>query len=377
MVYGPVPAWLDSLTRAGRWFRCLIRSLIGVLAVALVVSMFPAADVASAEPTDPPPADPPADTSKDWIEPTGEGIVRPDWVSAALTARSTGRRVEVLSARSDQERSWVSPSGQIEAEIAGGPVRFKDAKAADTDGWRDIDTDLVFGSDGAVRPKAVPGEVRLSSGGAAGDLISMLRPSGRKVALDLGLTGLTLPKPSLDGPVATYADVLPGVDVRVEVRPGGFEQLWVVKDKPGLLALLTAGATGSVLTLPGTLAVDKAAARPTTDGAVEIVDGGKAVGSLGVPTMWDAETNEGTGEPVNRRSVEFQVKDGGNVLAPGAAAKSGSLGLAVRADRAWLASSDRTFPITIDPTYAEADGEPFSTLLCRRVSPPTCGPTRS
>lgn len=53
MVSGPVPAWLESLSRAGRWFRYTIRSLIGVLAVALVISMFPAADVASADPTDP------------------------------------------------------------------------------------------------------------------------------------------------------------------------------------------------------------------------------------------------------------------------------------------------------------------------------------
>lgn len=338
-----------------------MRSLVGVLAVALVVSMFPAVDLAAADPTEPPPADPPVDTSKEWLEPTGEGLVRPDWVSAALTARSTGRRVEVLSARSDQKRSWVLPSGEVDAEIAGGPVRFKDAKATATDGWRDVDTDLVFVSDGSVRPRAVPGEVRLSGGGLVGDLVSMVRSSGRKVALDLGLAGLKVPEPTLDGPIATYADVLPGVDVRVEVRPGGFEQLWVVKDRAGLLALFAAGTVGSVVALPGTLTVGEAAARATSDGSVELVDAkDEVVGVLGTPTMWDGEINLGTGEPVNRRPVEFQLSDGAEPLDSGDAEKSGELGLAVRADRAWLASPERTFPITIDPTYAEADGEPFS-----------------
>lgn len=152
-----VPAWLESLSSAGRWFRRSVTSLVGLLALALIVTMAPAPLPAAADPTESPA--PTEAKPRPWIEPTGSDPVRPDWLSASLTARSSGQRVEVLAARTESSRSWVLPSGAVESELTG-EVRFKDPAGTDRHGWRDIDTTLVAGFDGSVAPVAVPGTLR-------------------------------------------------------------------------------------------------------------------------------------------------------------------------------------------------------------------------
>lgn len=114
--------------------------------LALVVTMAPMPQAAA----EPPPAMQPADEDREggpkasgWLEPTGAGLVRPDWVSASLTARMTGKRVEVLAERSESGRTWVLPSGEAKQELSG-VVRFQDpARKDDQGGWRDIDTTLA------------------------------------------------------------------------------------------------------------------------------------------------------------------------------------------------------------------------------------------
>jgi hypothetical protein len=127
--------------------------------------------------------------------------VRPDAVSASVTARASGQRVEVLSQRSETSRSWVNADGTMSSEMAAGPVRFKDAAAKADDGWRDIDLTLVRNADGSVSPTAAPGEVTLSGGRqytAAKDVFSSKSSSGRVIALGSGL-GLDLPRLSWSG----------------------------------------------------------------------------------------------------------------------------------------------------------------------------------
>ena len=96
------------------------------------------------------------------------GLVRPDWVSASVTARAVGARVEVLSERSETVRVFVLPDGGVEEEVAAGPVRFRDASAVD--GWREIDTTLGL-VDGVVVPVSLPVDVRVSGGGSGSELV--------------------------------------------------------------------------------------------------------------------------------------------------------------------------------------------------------------
>lgn len=110
----------------------------------------------------------PAPVSQAWVAPTGEDPVRPDFVSAAVTAHASGQRVEVLSERSATSRTWALPGGGFTSEASAAPVRFKD-KGADNDGWTDIDTTLVVKPDGSVAPKAVPESVELAGSGDSAD----------------------------------------------------------------------------------------------------------------------------------------------------------------------------------------------------------------
>lgn len=94
-----------------RWLRCVVWGVVSVALVAGVGAVGPAwAD----------PAAPPVEVAE---------VSRPDWTSAAVTAKSQGVRVEVLSERSETTRVWIHPDGVIEEEAALGEVRFADEAA--------------------------------------------------------------------------------------------------------------------------------------------------------------------------------------------------------------------------------------------------------
>lgn len=330
------------------------------MTVALVMSMPGAVDPVAAAPTPSPsaPADPaPRSASGEWVEPTGTGVVRPDFVSASVTARASGQRVEVLSERSEASRTWVQPDGVREAEQAAAPVRYRDPKTTVADGWRDVDVTLVKNVDGSVSPKAVPGRVVL--GGAGDSAAALVSVTGQGVpAVSLGAgAGRLLPEPVLDGPTATYPEVLPGVDVRVEVRPTGFEQLWVVKTRAALATLLAA-QVGGKKAVAAPLKTGELTATPQSDGRVEFTNkDGKAVSELAPPQVWDAAT-DASGEPAQVAKAAFALSKGGTPLTPKAGG-SGDLELAVVPDQAWLNDQARKFPVTIDPTYASTSTSPI------------------
>ena len=343
------------------WRRRARLGLVGLLCVTLAVTV---ADVGvlpvAAAPTAPvEPATPanPVGSGADWVEPTGSGLVRPDVVSATVTARASGQRVEVSSDRSATSRTWAEPRGGFSVEQAGGPVRFQDSSAPATDGWRDIDVTLKRNADGSVSPTAVPGSVALSGGGkgsATAALISSVDVAKRKLSLGSGL-GIELPVPILDKATATYVDVLPGVDIKVEVRPAGFEQLWVIKNRAGLAAF-TAHQALSATPLASTLSISGMAAARTADGTIAFTDTtgsdtADAIGRIAQPWMWDAARVDDIPDPVNRSAVALGLASTSGVVLKVGEKASGQLGFTALPDMAWLNDPSRQFPITIDPTY--------------------------
>jgi RHS repeat-associated protein len=323
--------------------RVLLRLLVGLLFVALIMSSYDWSPGAAADPLEPAPA-----PSRDWVEPTGSGPVRPDFVSASVTARASGQRVEVLSERSETARTWALPLGGYESETSAAPVRFE-KPGARNDGWVDIDTTLVANADGTVSPRAVPDVVTLGGqGDPAAELISTTS-GDRTLSLGAGVAEV-LPAPVLDGATATYADVMPGVDVKVEIRPSGFEQLWVVKTQAGLDELISEQASGDQ-GVAAAMSADGLVASPQSDGGVVFTaeDTKKVVAKLAPPTVWDAATDT-AGNPTAGASADFDVVDKGDPLPPKAGA-TGDLELSVVPDQEWLSDPERQFPITIDPTY--------------------------
>jgi hypothetical protein len=170
-----------------------------------------------------------------------------DVVSAGVSARAQGVRVEVEELRDEFSSTWVNPDGSLTTQAHAGVQRFKDANGA----WRNVDLNMVERSDGTVGAKAHPlgvslaGKTKGAGGGAKGtagtDLVVMDEKPGKDNAarqVVLGWPG-SLPAPVLDRTRATYTDVSPGLDVVVESRRSGFEQLTVIRDQAALDAWWT------------------------------------------------------------------------------------------------------------------------------------------
>ena len=89
-----------------------------------------------------------------------------------------------------------------------------------------MDTDLRRIAGGAYEPKAVDLRVQFSGGGS-GPLVRVQTESGASIEESSPFGAL--PKPVVDGPSATYREVLPGVDLRLEATPSGVAEILVIK----------------------------------------------------------------------------------------------------------------------------------------------------
>jgi hypothetical protein len=152
---------------------------------------------------------------------TSAGQVTPEARADAEKAAETGEQVEVVGERTPYTTTFANPDGvTFTLKDSAVPVRVRE-----TDGsWAQPDATLEKRSDGTVGPKASVAKVSFSGGGSGADLVK-LSLDGR--SLTVGWPG-TLPKPTLDGDSAVYADVLPGVDLRMTATTEGYREVLVV-----------------------------------------------------------------------------------------------------------------------------------------------------
>ncbi|WP_202919271.1 DNRLRE domain-containing protein [Saccharothrix deserti] len=253
---------------------------------------------------------------------------RPDVTSAAVTARAQGSKVEVESLRTQTSTTWANPDGTMTTDEHAGAVRFRTAEGR----WKDVDLTWRRGRDGTVAPGGHPLGVKLGkqNGKAGGLLVAAAPDDAREVRWD---APWPLPEPTLDGTTARYADVEPGVDFVVHTRRSGFEYDFVVKHRP---------ATAPVWRVP--LRTKGLTARQEPDGSIAFLDAeGRTHSSIPVAYMWDAEVDKRSGEPVNRAEVDLRVEDDHLVVTP---------------DASWFLDAKRSYPVTVDPTYAVANAFP-------------------
>ena len=233
-------AWGPKFIAAGSasgWFRPWVRAVAFVSAAAVAVTIGSATDPA----TRPSPA---------AAKPATVVASLPDLVSARVTARAQGARVEVEALRDEFSTTWVNPDGTMTTQAHGGPIRYRDSAGA----WRDVDLTVGTSLDGSagVRGHALGMSLAGPGRGAGGsaktaaetDLVAVgERPGADRQARGVRLAWPgRLPAPVLTGQTATYPDVTPGVDVVVEARRTGFEQHVVLKDAAAVAAAKTAGA---------------------------------------------------------------------------------------------------------------------------------------
>jgi large repetitive protein len=278
---------------------------------------------------------------------------RPDLVSARVTAKAQGSRVEVESLRDATSTTWVEPTGEMTTQQFGGVIRYKDP--ADPKGaWHDVDLTMAAASDGTVAPKGHPaglslaGATKAAGGTAKGatetDLALTRQGKGKRKqdrAVTLGWEG-KLGTPLLSGTTATYKSVKPGVDLVVDARRDGYETHLVI-NTPEALAALKADAKAGPVAWDIPVKTNGLTARAEKNGGVSFIDAdGQVASFIAPPLAWDDQVDAKSGNRVSESPVAMTVTQKG----------SGKAVLTLTPDQDWLASGDRKFPITIDPTYA-------------------------
>ncbi|MBW0254839.1 DNRLRE domain-containing protein [Cellulomonas sp. PS-H5] len=227
---------------------------------------------------------------------SSEPLTAPDAVSAAAIARLEGRPVEVLAERTESSSVFVLPDGTKASGMGAGPVWVRQGGDGTRDeDWAQVDLSLHVAEDGSVRPVAHSGDLVLAGAtdapadGAPVDLATVTDPA-TGVSTSVQWDG-ALPEPQLSGRRATYADVQPGVDLVLEATSTGFQEFFVVEERP---------QPGADLTFPLTVTAEGAALQTAEDGAIEVVASGEVVAKAAEPMMWDADSDQGRAFPITQ-----------------------------------------------------------------------------
>ncbi|MFJ8852809.1 LamG-like jellyroll fold domain-containing protein [Streptomyces sp. NPDC102437] len=273
-----------------------------------------------------------------------EGSTAAGTEEAQQAASKSGDPVEVLSLRDERSTTVANPDGTFTTTTAVQPVRTrKDGR------WVDIDTTLVRQADGSYAPKAAVSAVSFSGGGAT--TFATIEKDGRALSLDW--TG-KLPAPAVDGPTATYQDVLPGVDLKVTANAEGFSHLIVVKD-----AEAAANPELAELQLPvDATAVDL---KKSDDGGLTATDAaGGTVFEAPAPLMWDS--SQGVGEvgtgpaptPSEPSGDDVAVTPPDGTRVADVDMRVGTDEMTLTPDRTLLRGEDTVYPVYIDPVVKTA-----------------------
>ncbi|WP_407838743.1 FG-GAP-like repeat-containing protein [Streptomyces sp. DSM 116496] len=266
---------------------------------------------------------------------------------ALAQAKATGQPYELASARTETSDTWALPTGKWSVKQHGTTVRVLRAGV-----WVGTDPTLVVGTDGKVTSKASAVQVTFSGGGT-GPLLTGVR-DGRTLSLTWPKA---LPKPTLAGNVATYANVLPDVDLQLKAEVEGFSQLLVVK---------TAAAAQHPDLTTLKFKLDTVGLNVSTDPTTGLISATNPVGqrvfTASTPMMWDSTTT-GTVAPAAAAAPLPLAAEGGEAPSDAFIAPSGAKdaqmptavvdgSLEIKPDQALLKGAATTYPVYIDPSVA-------------------------
>ncbi|WP_406152381.1 FG-GAP-like repeat-containing protein [Streptomyces anulatus] len=263
---------------------------------------------------------------------------------ALATAVSTGAPAELESARTEISDTWVHPDGSFSIKRYGSPVRLFRGGA-----WIPTDPALTFAADGSVVPKASTVDVSFSGGGT-GPLLSGVK-DGRTLALSWPTA---LPKPVLDENVATYPEVLPGVDLQLKAEVEGFSQLLVVKTAQAAKNPALATLSYKVKTVGLSVSAD------ADTGSLAAVDpAGQTVFTSPTPLMWDSRTNTSAPAARSMSAAAAESTTPGDAFEPPPGAVDAQMpttvdgdSIQITPDQNLLTGPATTYPVYIDPSWA-------------------------
>lgn len=262
-------------------------------------------------------------------------------IAAAAQARSTGTPVPVDAATDAYSTLTAQPDGTFTQDVSASPERVNENGT-----WVALDPTLHRNADGTYSTAATTAKLTLSGGGTAP--LAAMDDAGKRLAFTWPTA---LPEPTVGGTTALYPDVLPDVDLSVEVNnQGGFTDTIIVKtaeaaDNPAL-ATLSLGTAGSEVAL----SADSAGNLSATDSA------GTLIYHAPAPLMWDSTTT--TAPAATKAAAQPKAADTPVSDAPGPGAQVAPVGVHVSAGsmqltpaRSLLTGDTTTYPVYIDPSY--------------------------
>nr|GID81243.1 hypothetical protein Ade03nite_01670 [Actinoplanes derwentensis] len=260
---------------------------------------------------------------KPW---TADEAVGADSFDPADSKKVTGRSSSTTDV-------FENPDGSQTAKVSTGRVNYRGADGK----WRPIDTSLSRGTDGRLKTKAnsfgvslAAPQAKSAARQAAEDLARITLPTGEVFAYRL--QDALAVTPAVDGDKSTYAEILPGVDVRLQTLTNSVKETIVLKSPAAtrefVFPLELTGLTAD-LTADGGLAL--------RDAANEVVL------TVPRPFMEDSSPLDGTGSRPKSYAIGYSLID-----------VDGTPALKVTADDAWIDDPKRVWPIEIDPTVYTA-----------------------
>ncbi|MGW4371460.1 PA14 domain-containing protein [Nocardia takedensis] len=247
-------------------------------------------------------------------------------------------RTSTESGRTEFGVEYANSNGSRSVVLSPTPVSVADGRG----GWLPVDTRLVPepGSD-RVSVARTAAEVSFAD---SAEQTALVRVEKDGAGITLALEGADEARREVTDSTVTYADALPGVDLKYEVTADSVKESLTLESA----AAAGAGEWGFTLATHGTT--------PRLAGeSVEFVDvAGAVVAVLPPVQVWDAAGSTAGGSyALEHRGAAWR--------------------LTVAVDSAWLTAADRQYPVVVDPTYtfgAQAEtiayqqGASACTFLC-------------
>jgi YD repeat-containing protein len=255
-------------------------------------------------------------------------------VDAEESAPETAEPTEVVELRTETSRTTDNGDGTLTAELFSQPIHYKPDESA---AWQPVDVGFEPSDDASLRAES--DEAPVSIGLAdANDPSGFVRVDDGDHPVAFTLLGAGEPgkpsgdsvqdvQPAVDDKTATYAEVLPGLDLQIHAGASG-PKTFVVLDSRDAGSVFTFGVNAPGLDL-----------KAADDGGISFVDAaGDEVGRIPQPYAVDSSVSEerGSGDFTDR--VTLVVSE-----------LSGQPAVVVAVDPVWLEAA--TYPVYVDPTF--------------------------
>jgi hypothetical protein len=241
---------------------------------------------------------------------------------AVTTAEQYDHPVTVDAETTPTSQVSALPDGTYRYTADSVPVRVQQNGA-----WTKVDTSLTQLSSGLWAPAASVAQVRFGDGGS--NVLDQVQTPGGDWITETWPDG-DLPAPTVSGSTATYADVLPGVDIRLTATPSGMSDVLVIDS-----AQAAANPDLQTLLLPVSGASVSATASDTTTATTS---NGSAVVSAS-PVWWDSSAGSDVHGPAGDASAR---------PVPHTASASG-LSMSVAST---IQAANPTYPVYVDPDWS-------------------------